>query len=378
MKEIPGKTLAIVGNGFDLAHGLKTSYNDFFKDYILRKLIEASKNLENRNTDDGLFRVCYGKSPELVDKDILEYKEYTFSDLITKIKNNPHLDIIPLTELAKRLLKTFNSWVDIENAYYRELKKIISTYYNEKTLSHLDEDSGNLKSAISQLNKQMTLLSNELENYLHNNCNKSNRLNDFNYEFLLTHYWEYDKQLKPHDMNGENHEIYFLDFNYTNTLSQYMSSRQPNIKFNINKIHGELKSGRNPMIFGFGDERDSDYNKIENIHLDDAFEKIKSFGYFKTNNYNNLLNFIDTSDYTVVILGHSCGLSDRVLLSTVFEHKNCKKIRICYYENEEGINDFTSKTYQISRHFEDKKLMRERIMPFRNNDFDKVPQNNIT
>ncbi len=71
-------------------------------------------------------------------------------------------------------------------------------------------------------------------------------------------------------------------------------------------------------------------------------------------------------------MGHSCGLSDRVLLSTIFEHDNCKKIRICFYGDPQGQNDYTSKTYQISRHFNNKALMRERIIPF--NPYDRIPQ----
>ena len=32
--------IILIGNGFDLAHGLKTSYNDFIKWYLKRALLE--------------------------------------------------------------------------------------------------------------------------------------------------------------------------------------------------------------------------------------------------------------------------------------------------------------------------------------------------
>jgi hypothetical protein len=52
------------------------------------------------------------------------------------------------------------------------------------------------------------------------------------------------------------------------------------------------------------------------------------------------------------------------MLKEIFEHKNCKSIKIFYYKKSENENDFTEKTYDISRHFTDKGLMRKKIVPF--------------
>jgi hypothetical protein len=32
--------------------------------------------------------------------------------------------------------------------------------------------------------------------------------------------------------------------------------------------------------------------------------------------------------FQVLIMGHSCGLSDRTLLNIVFEHNNCRSIKV--------------------------------------------------
>ena len=50
------KTLYIVGNGFDLYHGLKTSYKDFFEFVLIRSKIGCSeaalrKYLKNTGAD---------------------------------------------------------------------------------------------------------------------------------------------------------------------------------------------------------------------------------------------------------------------------------------------------------------------------------------
>lgn len=124
-------------------------------------------------------------------------------------------------------------------------------------------------------------------------------------------------------------------------------------------IHGELNNMKNPIIFGYGDERDETYNLLEKANIPEVFTHIKSFEYFKTDNYSRLLAFLE-SPYDVYIMGHSCGLSDRTLLSTVFEHENCRYIKIFYHGNAEN---YRKTTYEISRHFTDKALMRKRVLP---------------
>jgi hypothetical protein len=52
------------------------------------------------------------------------------------------------------------------------------------------------------------------------------------------------------------------------------------------------------------------------------------------------------------------------MLDQIFEHQNCKSIKIYYYKKVDGSNDYTEKTYEISRHFKDKGMIRKKIVPF--------------
>jgi hypothetical protein len=130
------------------------------------------------------------------------------------------------------------------------------------------------------------------------------------------------------------------------------------MKYSINKIHGDL----NNMIFGFGDEMDEDYQLIENIDENEYLEFFKSFQYFQNNNYDQLLSTIDSEKFQVIILGHSCGLSDRVMLNTIFEHENCRSIKIYYHQKEDGTDNYLDVVKNISRHFKDKPSMRRKIV----------------
>jgi hypothetical protein len=141
-------------------------------------------------------------------------------------------------------------------------------------------------------------------------------------------------------------------------------------------IHGRVADiQRNPIIFGYGDETDPVYQSIEDSGENIYLEHIKSFNYFQTGNYHNLLSYIDSAPYNVYIVGHSCGLSDRVLLNQMFEHENCKKIEIFYHKRKDETDNFKEITQEISRHFrpQNKGLMRRRVSD--KNDRNIIPQN---
>jgi len=135
-------------------------------------------------------------------------------------------------------------------------------------------------------------------------------------------------------------------------------------KFAINYIHCCLNDNKNPIIFGFGDELDPAYKNIEELQIKGSLKYIKSFWYFKTNMYHDLIRFIESGDFQVYIIGHSCGLSDRTLLSMIFEHEKCKSIKIFHYTDIHGENNFTELTQNISRQFTNKIMMRKKIVPY--------------
>ena len=141
-----------------------------------------------------------------------------------------------------------------------------------------------------------------------------------------------------------------LNFNYTNIAALY-GQKLNSTAYHYIPIHGQLQanaiSAQEP-VFGFGDEMDEDYIKFELLRNDEVFQHIKSFKYLQYNHYRNLIEFIESHPYQVQIFGHSCGLSDRTLLNTIFEHENCISIKPFYYEND-GTNDYEQKSYSIAR-----------------------------
>lgn len=344
--------LVLIGNGFDLSHKLKTSYNDFLFYYLKKILNDFFSNLSYE-----------GKLIELNSKSSINGfpKMETLDDLINilndlKSKRDSNLYIKYKSQFFQEIIKSFqhNKWVDLENQYFSYLLKMSNA-------------SSNLIDDLSKLNQEFEHLKIELENYLKEVVISDNPIqNPAKFDFLLEDIP--DDQLidyKPiYPTFIEN--IHVLNFNYTPTFNVY--AKHLNIKKNttINFIHGELNNPDNPIIFGFGDEHNDEYKKFENKKENQLFEHIKSFKYLRTSNYQDLIRFIDGNEFQVCIMGHSCGLSDRTMLKEIFEHKNCKSILIHYHKwgSDTHENDYVNKTYEISRHFTDKGMMRKKVVSF--------------
>ena len=154
-----------------------------------------------------------------------------------------------------------------------------------------------------------------------------------------------------------------MNFNYTPILNEYIEQIKTIPTSNI-PIHGELEGddiAKQGLVFGYGDELDKDYLEFESMNNDSLFENIKSFKYLHFNNYRRLLEFINDKPFQVQIFGHSCGLSDRTLLNTIFENQNCISIKNFYYSND-GKDDYEQKSYAIARHFRSKTDLRAKVV----------------
>ena len=344
--------LIIIGNGFDLAHGIKTSYKDFITDYFCKAINTFFK--EN-SYSDSLIEIsfkhpmgCFVENPTPIKQDeVLEYLKVLNAKF--KFKINSLLLENSLSKISK-----FN-WVDLETEYFNVL---LASKHGSKNYNQLE--------AIKEVNNQLTFLKNKLENYL----DQQQRLFSFLFDKkpLIECFTE---PIYPHEivtvvLNEKQlpENLYFLNFNYTDTFEKYIKECEKVIPSKFNYIHGNLFGGHGSPIFGFGDELDKRYLEFEDEKNNELFKHIKSFEYLKTKNYSLLTRFVESEHFQVHIYGHSCGLSDRTMLNQIFENENCKSIKIFYHKIDDDYNDYTDKTYEISRHFKDKGMMRKKVVSF--------------
>ena len=359
--------IILIGNGFDLAHGLETSYTHFI-DWFWKKEIEKIEWLRRQ---DNRFNYVNGDYFELrgaYESDIRFLKTAKIKNFKT-LKQLNHIQIsfknFFLGQISEQSLI---NWVDIENEYY----KLLVFYSNNDYFTKIET-----------LNKELEQIRTELTNYLETQKNENIIKDyekimfgafdpkDFTYEEAINSIKELF--LKSMEQTFPNTTL-FLNFNYTNTF-EYCLRFDKSVKL-IDKvcIHGSLSNLENPVIFGYGDEIDDDYKMLERKSVGKNFvlENMKSVNYSKTNNYNRVLNFMNSDLFQIIILGHSCGNSDRTLLNKLFEHKNCVSIKPYYYIDENGKSDYTDKYINISRNFNNKNLLRERVVNERS--CDPLPQ----
>lgn len=390
--------LILIGNGFDLAHGLKTSYKDFIFWYLDRCFDNAGIYANSEPHEDKFLRITVmeyyavmdlyrvsgekGLSRYLYDNGVLGQYLNFFEEGALNGEESGDLNTelsIPLAHTIKfksgffkRLIDSCLEcgWVDIENEFYEALKIILNHSVNGSKVTNILKEE--IESELRELNSIFSHIISLLQEYL-STISPVNLHTQYS-EILESPIYKDDIVIPfehlENDGQSFNHfspkDTLIVNFNYTDTVEKYFIHNgfsPPSRQFKVNYIHGKLNDPKNPIIFGFGDELDADYQTMELEKAKGFFEYIKSFRYFKTSNYHNLVRFIDADDFQVYILGHSCGISDRTMLNMIFEHPQCKSIKIFYHGTEEK-NNYTALTHEISRHFRNKSDMRKKIVPF--------------
>lgn len=359
--------LIIIGNGFDLAHGLKTRYSDFMLDYLKKILIEIRKpkdfNVAGEEIySDELIKVGFSKTNLHYIATPSDFNDCNNLKDLIKVCAEYGLQINGKTNFINEIVIGFSNdnWVDIENLYYQHILKIVKEYPNDGS------DKVLLLRYLKLLNNQMTFLKEKLVEYLKKvdaDFNFASILDsDFHYELesvFTENVRTYDKQARGTRIGS----VIVLNFNYTNLIQKYCKRLKDQFYIDHIQLHGKLSQPES-IVFGYGDEIHASYKEIEHLNENEFFEHIKSFKYFQNSDYQKLISFIEADTFEVYVLGHSLGLSDRTMFNNIFESKNLDKVQLYYYKNDSGSNDYTSKTHEISRHFNDKGRMRNKIVSF--------------
>ncbi len=381
--------VVLIGNGYDLSVGLKTRYEDFLVFYI-KKCLTLARGGKDYN--DGLIKISVdhnnllfkypftGNPYDQVQDEIIDPIN-TISDFkkcghikftYTKFSTSSSSDIIYKVDISNSLLSDLlinKGWTDIESTYFKKVLKL--DIYNTKSIS-----------SVNKMNKQFDVLKKELKKYL----NGEERLNyeeveDINktdkrrlLERCLLFNPEspenpfYEKEIKDDYIN----KVLFINFNYTSTLEvqlkqlldSYGNHNTSMPSFKVESIHGNLEDNTD-IIFGYGDENHDSYKSIEESEIAEYLVNIKSFYYSLNDKYRNILNFISEDEYEVFSIGHSLGISDRILLSTIMTNKNCRFIRLFHRGNK---NSFFNKVISLSRHFPNNGDMRRKLLEYDGDD----------
>ncbi len=367
--------LVIIGNGFDIAHGLKTNYMDFIHWYWEQRLNALLTDnsavsegclckLEIKNTKDCSSWSNFFFFHSFRDLITGEWK-YPPSDIIGGIKENTDDFSVTCCRFFETILQSIETrgWVDIENDYYQLLKKCTENADCGYSVKELNDQLAFLQ--VKLIEYLRTIGTNQYKKDLHNPMIEFFDPKDFSTEGkkkALENMGLEDTNLEELQYNFEKQKklmperIMLLSFNYTTTARMY-----GNFNLDFNYIHGELEHPEN-IIFGYGDELDRHYQDILEMNDNELLKNVKSVKYLETRHYHEMLEFLMSAPFQVLIMGHSCGNSDRTLLNTVFEHENCVSIKPFYHKWEGGGDNYLELVQNISRNFTNMRLFRDRVV----------------
>jgi len=370
--------LVIIGNGFDMAHGLKTSYKDFINWYWDRRVDAFVGNI-TKVSADSLCKLTIKDNPNLSCWNVFAFDNSYFKDIrgnrtcsgyevITELQKYQDTFSVDTTPFFGTIIQSIETkgWVDIENDYYQLLKKCTET-----------TDCGY---TVKELNEQLAYLQKKLVEYLSTidvpetigTINSAIRENicieDLSIEGKAlaktmgvieydTNSFDDNRYMDERFSGMPPERTMLLCFNYTGTVKEYEQYGG----LILNYIHGELEHPEH-IIFGYGDELDKDYQGILDKQDNELLKNVKSVKYLETRNYHKMLDFLMAAPFQVLIMGHSCGNSDRTLLNTVFEHKNCVSIKPFYHKCDDGSDNYLELVQNISRNFTNMRLFRDRVV----------------
>lgn len=371
--------IILLGNGYDLSCNLKTKYKHFLcsllNDLIKERPKQSISQLKKMTEEEKFFIIqrkndLYVKLLEFNELDDFICNEYIKiypKEIGDNKKEKPAAKfIIDLRySILSGLLKDAN-WTDIEKFYFEFL------FENKTSLNH------------KNINTQFEFLKNELKSYIKDECEKSTNSKKFlsinpfvlsNKDKLLRRCLSNIPLINHFFLGNKTYskkldQIVFVSFNYTTFYKSQINYLRNNESFDLGRVHFINIHGTidDEIIFGYGNDENDNYLQIEEKENSDYYQHVKSFYYSLNRNYKNVIDSLKhgMDGYEVFCIGHSLGLSDKIMLKTIFSNPDCKNIRLFTYgENEKKRKDnFFESVISLSRHFENKAEFRQKLTPY--------------
>ena len=347
------KNILVIGNGFDLAHGLKTSYKDFIDFCEVIKSIkikyEFSNIKEAKQYINDIRDEFFDSHKSVVDFFIVDYIDEEVKDNILNFcMDNFWIDYIHDHKGIE------DRWCDIEYVIGNVIESI--SYISNHLGEVIETDNHRYHKNYEIIVKLEGELRVDIGDNIHT---KINNLKQKFYDNLeqLTYMLEVYLDIISHEINYEKMELftllsadidYLISFNYTSTfMNLYHSLSLENVHF----IHGEAKPNRkieeNNMVFGIGQE-------IKYSGLDDQYDYVEFQKYYqriikKTGvQYKEWLSEDFGTIYagtTVFIYGHSLDYTDGDVIRDLI---NCENSELyIFYIDRNALKSLVSNLIKI-------------------------------
>lgn len=330
--------ILVIGNGFDLAHGLPTSYKEFLK-FVLE-----SEDMCSRFQKNGLgaqeSASAVAEIKEMI-KDNFWINHFekvsecgeNWIDFETEISK-----VIQEIDAVRKLINEARRNPMEEAKYYREIENQYAGFSEKFSLDDVWDNPKGMQLVKENLLRDLNRLTHCLEIYL---CQYVNKIEINGKEIEM---------LKNLQIN------HVLSFNYTNTFERIYGNCRDGVKYHF--IHGKADIKNNAdtcnMILGIDEyltdtERDSDNEFIEFKKFFQRIYKGTGAEYKKwIHRTERKKKEFPTAHYEadeIYILGHSLDVSDKDVLSEILLCPNAN-VHIIYH-NKKALADKIANVVKI-------------------------------
>lgn len=315
--------LLIIGNGFDIEHGLRTKYTQFMNFAKWCTCIDSeseSDKYEINREDYDIYQRLLSEKTDLI------------SELKENIKDNQWIKYF-----NKILNQREDTWIDFETEIAFIMKvfdKERRSFFNKTSFNMSYEDTSR---EFKQMFRELTdkrppdfisgIYFDDIKKELLTNLKKLTRALE-----IYMKYWVDDAMIL--NMNPDIARIHpdkIISFNYTHTFERVYKKSSYDTEYCY--IHGEAKENsieNNNMVLGIDDDLDDkkedgyllEYKKYFqrlNLNTDISYKKWIS----EISSYKN-----DTSE--IYIFGHSLDITDKEIFEPLLNIENAKITVYCY------------------------------------------------
>lgn len=258
--------LFIIGNGFDIAHDLKTSYL-YFKKFVYQQAYGKDKLLESLQSESAIKLYL-----ERLDYEILEViDDYSIPEIQMAPDGG---DLYPDDEELYKLLYQLMGQITETEKFWSDFEEKLADFNKVSidTMDFLDSD-GDLNGSLMANNANE--LGETLAKYVFYSLNKLFKLwieetySDWKDRILTKSDESRSKLLK--DTVMKNFDAIFINFNYTKTLEDLYGIPEEQVFH----LHGVI--GGEEFIFGHGfDDEVSDFNPLDvGAYLEEVVMRLK-------------------------------------------------------------------------------------------------------
>ena len=345
---IYGKKILILGNGFDLAHGLPTAYKDFMRFckavptiLLYKESMSISDAIENADIHSKIKAVIGSELND--DAGILENKTISMlQELNDCIQENIWYTYF---EIIEEKMKGDN-WIDFEGEISevvecmdRIIDKLEEEYSNTIFINHIAYSEKFKNFSNNFFSKQRPILSGrKIREMCFNDLEKLTRA----LEIYLSSFVE-KIDCDKLDIIADIEPEYVMNFNYTHTYERIygINLRKPKVFH----VHGECNVGNsvkeNNMVLGIDEYWEG---KDKDIHTN--FSVFKKFvqrirkktgtGIYTTLDSIEYSPILLNSESTVYVFGHSLDKTDKDILSQILGHEDARVKVYCKDKGSEG------------------------------------------